>query len=86
MRGKYRLTHVLSEIDNIRGAYGEVGRDDFDDGDPSPDIPETLYLLLEEVDIVGRFGGIGGGVGRLPSDCRLEAELESISVGGVAVP
>jgi hypothetical protein len=50
---------VLSVIDRIRGAYGDVGRDDLCDGEPRPDIPDTLYLLLEDVDIVGR-AGIGG--------------------------
>jgi hypothetical protein len=50
---------VLSVIDSILGAYGDVGRDVFCDGEPSPDIPDTLYLLLEDVDTVGR-AGIGG--------------------------
>jgi hypothetical protein len=79
-------THVLSEIDKILGAYGDVGRDDFCDGEPRPDIPDTLYLLLEDVDIVGR-AGIGGGP-LLSSVWRLEAELEFVSAGteGVVAP
>lgn len=50
---------MLSVIDSILGAYGDVGRVVFCDGEPSPDIPDTLYLLLEDVDTVGR-AGIGG--------------------------
>lgn len=52
-------THVLSVIERILGAYGDTGRVALCDGEPSPDIPDTLYLLLEDVDIAGR-AGIGG--------------------------
>lgn len=50
-------------MESILGAYCDVGREDLllDDGDPNPDIPDTLYLLLDDVDIVGR-GGTGGGI------------------------
>ena len=77
---------MLSEIDKIFGAYGDVGRDDFCDGEPRPHIPDTLYLLLEDVDIVGR-AWIGGAL-LLLSVWRLEAELEFVSVGwgGVVAP
>lgn len=77
-------THVLSAIDRILGAYGDVGRDIFCDGEPSPDMPDTLYLLLEDVDIVGRAG-----IGWAPSlfnICRLVAELEFVRAGGVVPP
>jgi hypothetical protein len=37
-----------------------VGRVDFCEGEPSPDMPDTLCLLLDEFDIGGR-AGIGGG-------------------------
>lgn len=74
---------MFSEMDNIRGAYGDVGRDDFWDGDPSPDIPDTLYRLLEDVEIVGRAGGGGG---RFPKVWRLDAEFELVSAGGVVPP
>jgi hypothetical protein len=77
-------TQVLSEIDSILGAYGEVGRLDFCDGDPKPDIPDTLYLLLDDVDIVGRVGSSGGG--RLAKDWRFEAEFELVRIGGVVPP
>ena len=80
----YQHTQALSVIDRILGAYGDVGRDDFCDGDPSPDIPETLYLLLEDVDIVGRAGI--GGAPLLFNVCRLEAELEFVRAGGVVAP
>lgn len=67
----------------MRGEYGEVGRDDFCDGDPNPDMPDTLYLLLEDVETVGR---IGGGGGTFPKFCRLETEFELVSPGGVEPP
>jgi hypothetical protein len=71
-------------MDKIRGAYGEVRFEDFIAGDPRPDMPETLCLLLEDVDKFGRFGGRGGGM--LPTYCRLEAELDLVSIGGVFPP
>jgi hypothetical protein len=58
--------------------------DDFCDGEPKPDIPDTLYLLLEEVEIVGRAGGTGGAL--LTRFWRLGEELEFASVGGVFPP
>lgn len=71
----------------IFGAYGEDGREEFCAGDPNPDMPETLpavlYLLDEEVDIVGREGR-GGGM--LPKPCRFDAELEFVRGGVVLVP
>lgn len=77
-------TQVLSDIERIRGAYGDGGIDVFCDGDPKPDIPDTLYLLLEEVEIVGRAGGNGGGL--LARFWRLGEEVEVVSVGGVLPP
>lgn len=74
-------THVFSVIDVILGAYGDMGRDAFC-GEPKPDIPETEYLLLAEVDIVGRVGGIGGAP-LLLYVCRLEV---SVRAGGVVAP
>jgi hypothetical protein len=71
-------------MDSIRGAYGDGGIDDFCDGEPKPDMPDTLYLLLEEVEIVGRAGGSGGGL--LARFCGLGKELEAASVGGVFPP
>lgn len=41
-------------------------------------MPDTLYLLLADVDIAGRVGG-----GRT---ARSEAEFEVMSIGGVAPP
>lgn len=75
----------------MRGAYGEVGRDDFcDEGEPRPDIPDTLYLLPEEVDIVGRVGTGGApltfNAWRLEVEVEVEAEVELGSAGGVTVP
>lgn len=71
----------------IFGAYSDNGRDEFCAGDPNPDIPDTLpavlYLLFEEVNIVGRDGS-GGGI--LPKPCKFEAELELVSGGVVLVP
>jgi hypothetical protein len=66
-------------MDNIRGAYGEVGNGDF--GEPRPDMPPTDCLLFT----VGRLLGIGGGMPLL-NDPRLAAEFELISVGGVLPP
>lgn len=61
-KSNYDATHAESAMDSIRGAYCDVGSDDFDwDGEPNPDIPETLYLLLEDAEIVGRLLGIVGG-------------------------
>jgi len=60
-------------MDRILGEYSETGRDDLDgDGEPKPDIPDTLYRLL----IVGRCSGGG----------MLAEALESGPSGGVAFP
>ena len=71
-------------MERIRGAYGDGGIEDFCEGDPKPDIPDTLYLLLEEIEIVGRAGGSGGGL--LARIWRLGEEVEVVSVGGVLPP
>ena len=63
---------MLSAIDVTLGAYGDVGRDELW-GEPKPDIPDTLYLFVEGVAIVGRVGGIRGEP-LLIKECRLEAE------------
>lgn len=76
------LTNVLLSMDKTRGAYGD---EDFCAGEPRPDIPDTLYLLLEDVMTVGR---VGGGM-LLPKLERFEAEFEVVSapgVGGVVPP
>ena len=74
-------TQVLSVIDNIRGAYGEFGIDIVCEGEPRPDMPETLCrLLLEGAATEERlFGGA-------PSFWRFEDEFEFESVGGVLEP
>jgi len=77
-------THVLSVMDNILGAYGDGGIDDFCDGDPKPDMPLTEYLLLAEVVIDGRAGGRGGGM--LFNVWRLEADCELVRDVGVVWP
>jgi len=48
------LTQVLSEMDNIRGAYGDMRLVDLCAGEPNPAMPDTLYLLLDDV-AVGRL-------------------------------
>jgi hypothetical protein len=68
---------VLSDIDNIRGEYGETGRADFEEGDPKPDVPETLYRLVLVVDTVGRSGA---------TPLRLDADTECGIAGGVFAP
>jgi hypothetical protein len=77
-----------SAIDIIRGAYGDVGSPDWPlvEGDPSPVMPETLYLLLpDEVDICGRTGG--SCEEELARPCILDEELELTSPeGGVLNP
>jgi hypothetical protein len=77
-------THELSEIDKIRGAKVEAGRVDLPvgEGEPSPDMPGTLwtlYLLLEFVLTDGRIGGTGGTL--LLSFCRLPADMELVRAG-----
>jgi hypothetical protein len=80
MVNKNARTHVLSDMERSRGEYCETGRDDLDgEGDPNPDIPDTLYRLL----IVGRGGG-GGGGGMLRD--RFAEALEGGTSGGVAFP
>jgi hypothetical protein len=76
-----QLTHVFSAIDVILGAYGETGRDEFD-GEPKPDIPETEYLLLAGIDMVGRVGG-NGVAPLLLHVCWLDV---SARAGGVVAP
>lgn len=39
MNVQVRLTQEPSVIDRIRGAYGEIGIEDFCEGHPNPDIP-----------------------------------------------
>jgi len=68
---------VLSDIDNIRGEYGETGRADFEEGDPKPDIPETLYRLVVVVETVGRVGAI---------PLRFDEDTEFGIAGGVLAP
>lgn len=70
-----QLTHVLSEMDRIRGEYGDAGKADFEEGDPKPDIPETLCLFDEFVEMFGRV---------MPF--RLDDECEFGIVGGVVAP
>ena len=48
-------------------------------------MPDTLCLLLEDVDIVGRAGGFGG-LPLLCNVCRLAAELDFVRAGGVVPP
>ena len=67
----------------MRGAYGEVGIDIVCEGDPKPDIPETLCRLLIDVATVGRFGSGGG---EFPNFCKFEEEFEFESAGGVLPP
>jgi hypothetical protein len=75
-------------MDNTRGAYCEVGRDELCDGAPNPDMPETLYRLLEEVERFGRFGRVpvGRAGGPLEVWGRLEVEREMGTAGGVVEP
>jgi hypothetical protein len=68
-------------MDVILGAYGEA----FCDGEPRPDIPDTLYRLLEDVKTVGRVG-IGRGAPFVIKFWRFEAEFEVVSAGGVVPP
>ena len=75
---------MLSDMESIRGAYGEGGIFVFCEGDPKPVMPDTLYLLLEDVDIVGRAGGSGGGL--FDKFWRFGEELELARVGGVFPP
>jgi len=72
-------------MDNTRGAYCEVGRDELCDGAPNPDMPETLYLLLEEVERFGRVL-VGRAGGPLEVWGRLEVEREMGTAGGVVEP
>lgn len=68
---------MLSDIDNIRGEYGETGRADFEEGEPKPDIPETLYRLVLVVETVGRAGAI---------PLRFDEDTECGIAGGVLAP
>ena len=79
----YYHTHAPSEIDCMRGAYGDTGNALCTFGDPSPDIPETLLFL---------FPGLGEAEtwGRNGSDdfvCNWKSEYEArIGSGGVCEP
>ena len=75
-------TREPSEIDVIRGAYGDVGRDDFCEGEPNPDMPDTEYLLQFDVNTVGRCGI--GGAPLLFRVCKWEVEF--VRAGGVVEP
>lgn len=77
----YRRTHDLSAIDVTFGAYCEA----FCNGEPRPDIPDTLYLLLADVKTEGRVG-MGRGVPFAIKLWRFEAEFELVSAGGVVPP
>lgn len=67
-------------MERIRGAYCEVGRVEL--GEPRPDMPDTLCLLVTEGEALGRRGGAGAPL----TDWRLVAELEVESAGGVVEP
>lgn len=60
------LTQVPSAMLVIRGAKGEVGSVDgiVEEGEPNPDIPETLCLL--DTLFVKTWGLTGSGVGWSP--------------------
>lgn len=60
-------TQELSVIDKIRGAYGDAGSVDVEAGDPRPDMPDTLCLLVDLEETTGRTGGRGG---TLSNFCR----------------
>lgn len=51
--------------------------------EPRPDNPDTEYLLLADVAIVGRLGGIGGGA---PLLLTTGTRVLSTKTGGVFVP
>lgn len=68
---------MLSEIDKIRGEYGETGKADFEEGDPTPDIPETLCLFDPVVKTVGRPA---------PTLLRFDDDWEFDMTGGVVAP
>lgn len=76
-------------MDRIRGAYCEVGRVVL--GAPSPDMPDTLCLLVREGAAAGRKGrpGVPLPLGlplafpfALPMVWRLVAEVEVDMTGG----
>ena len=46
-------------MDKIRGEYGDDGMDMLCVGDPRPNIPETLFLLLLRTLMVGLTGRLG---------------------------
>jgi len=72
-----KLTHVLSVIDRIRGEYGETGKADFEEGDPTPDIPDTLCLFDPVVETIGRVA---------PIPLRFDEDCEFVIAGGVVAP
>ena len=72
---------MLSCIDKMRGAYGDDGIDMDCEGEPKPDMPDTLFRLLVCVVIAGLAGRFGA-----PCFDRLVEELEVESVGGVVLP
>lgn len=83
-RGQFYHTHVLSEMDTILGAKGDVGKEEFKaDGEPRPDIPDTLCLLFKEA---GPAGRAWGNWAMDPKIWRLEVELDVSKTGGVVEP
>jgi hypothetical protein len=78
-------TQAPSLIERRRGAYCDCGMEEVpsEDGDPSPDMPETLlFLLLTELVMTC---GLVVGPGTLACACRFEHEplLSSEADGGV---
>lgn len=80
-KSPFTRTHVLSCMDSMRGAYGDDGMDIDCDGDPNPDMPETLFRLLVCVVMAGLAGKFGA-----PCFDRFVEELELERVGGVVLP
>lgn len=64
-------------MDKIRGEYGETGKADFEEGDPKPDIPDTLCLFDPVVETAGRV---------TPMPLRVDEDCEFGIVGGVVAP
>jgi hypothetical protein len=70
-------------MDKMRGAKEEAGRVDLPvgEGEPRPDMPDTLYLWFGLVLTAGRMGGTGGTLLLLLSLCRLPADMELVRAG-----